>query len=367
MRFKALLAGLFRINHADANIRRRGKAIVGITFFLVCCITLIGIFSIFAAGWRETALLTSPFGLLGLAAIWLARRGAANSAAGLLIAAALVALVAAPVLANRVAFTPFFFLLPILMAFITLSPRGLLFASGTSLATLGLLALLTQNIPQTLPQNSEVFGLASTLLLMIIGLGYVGSRTTHQAIHAMNIAQQRSRELTKTLQDERDQLSQRVAESTAELRQSLANSEQLIAEQARLLNENNQQRSTIRALSLPILPLHQHMLLVPLIGTFDQQRLHDVQAQLLQAVEAYQAKILLLDLTGVAVLDQAGAAMLQRIVQASSLLGAAVAFIGVRPEAAQAIVSMSHELGNVRVFRDLQAAIQQHSRLLFDS
>ncbi|KPL84913.1 STAS domain-containing protein [Herpetosiphon geysericola] len=367
MRLKALLALLFRIKHADANIRRRGKAIVGITFFLVCCVVLISLLSIFAAGWRETAVLVSPFGILGLAAIGLARRGSANSGAGLLIAITLIALVAAPVLSNRVAFTPFFFLLPILIGFVTLSPRGLLVASAASFAALGLLAGLTRDIPQSLPQNAEVYGLASTLLVIIIGLGYVGSRTTQQAIHAMNLAQQRSLELTATLQTERDQLSQRVAESTQELRQNLVNSQHLIEQQAQLLAENDQQRSTIRALSLPILPLHQQMLLVPLIGTFDQERLHDIQQQLLAAVGSYRAKILLLDLTGVAVLDYAGAAMLQRIVQASSLLGAVVAFIGVRPEAAQALVSMGNELDKVAVFRDLQAAIQQHSRLLFKS
>jgi rsbT co-antagonist protein RsbR len=98
-------------------------------------------------------------------------------------------------------------------------------------------------------------------------------------------------------------LQRQVEERTASLQAALAEVEARAAEQERLLGENEQQRRAIRELSVPVLPVTPTTLVMPLVGTFDSARLHMVQERALRTIERSAARSLVLDITGVPVVD----------------------------------------------------------------
>lgn len=148
-----------------------------------------------------------------------------------------------------------------------------------------------------------------------------------------------------------------VAERTAELRAALDEARAATNAQARLLAENMEQRAALRDMSVPVLPVDAQTLVMPLVGTLDDARLRDLQAQALRAIERTSAHQILLDITGVPVVDSHVAQGLLSVVQAARLLGAEAALIGISPEVAQAIVGLGLDLRGVRTYTDLQTAL----------
>jgi rsbT co-antagonist protein RsbR len=118
-----------------------------------------------------------------------------------------------------------------------------------------------------------------------------------------------------------------------------------------------EQRETIRDMSVPVLPLDKQSLVMPLIGTLDTQRLTQIQEQALRWLESSRARRLLLDITGVPIIDSQVAQGLIRVVHAARLLGAEVVLVGIRPEVAQTIVSLGLDLRDIKTFSSLQAGI----------
>ncbi|GIV99361.1 MAG: hypothetical protein KatS3mg058_0765 [Roseiflexus sp.] len=134
--------------------------------------------------------------------------------------------------------------------------------------------------------------------------------------------------------------------------------EERSAQQEQLLNEITAQREVIRELSLPILPVGRNVLVAPLVGALDSERLHQLQTQAFQRVERARARLLILDVTGVPVIDTHVAQGLAGLIQGLRLLGAEVFIVGVRPEVAQTIVGLGIRLRDVSVFSDLGSALE---------
>jgi anti-anti-sigma regulatory factor len=155
-----------------------------------------------------------------------------------------------------------------------------------------------------------------------------------------------------------EELEQRVAQRTADLHTALCEVEARANEQARLLEENDQQRKAIRELSVPVLPVADNTLVMPLIGAIDTGRLADIQERALQAIERSSAKHLLLDITGVPVVDSHVAQGLLGIARMTRLLGAEAMLIGIRPEVAQTIVGLGLDLTALPTATDLRAGLQ---------
>lgn len=193
-----------------------------------------------------------------------------------------------------------------------------------------------------------------------------------QVISAGDFAQQvlvTSRDEIGTLQREFNQMArslfdqrQVLAAQTTELQSALAELHDRALAQERLLDENAQQREVIRELSIPVLPVGSGTLVLPLVGTLDTERLIQVQERALAAIEGEHARRLLIDVTGVAMIDTQVAQSLIGTVRAAGLLGAQVALVGIRPEVAQAIIGLGLQLGEVQTFKDLQSALSECTR-----
>ncbi|WP_433926191.1 substrate-binding domain-containing protein [Sorangium cellulosum] len=130
---------------------------------------------------------------------------------------------------------------------------------------------------------------------------------------------------------ENARLFRRVSERSAEL-------ERANEQQAAMLE-------TIRELSSPVVPIADGILVMPLVGVMDAERSSHFIASMLREIEAKRARVVLIDVTGMAIVDAAAAAQLAQAAQAAALLGAEAVLVGLRPGAAQMMVAQGLDIG----------------------
>lgn len=135
----------------------------------------------------------------------------------------------------------------------------------------------------------------------------------------------------------------------------------LIAEREEMRQTYDRERmliATVQELGCPVLPVLPGLLLVPLIGSIDSQRAQLIIDQVLQGVNEHKAHHVLLDMTGVPLVDTHVAGSLIQTASAVKLLGAEVALIGVRPEIAHSIVALGIALSDMRSYPTLAEAVR---------
>src|SRR5258706_13585056 len=125
-----------------------------------------------------------------------------------------------------------------------------------------------------------------------------------------------------------------------------------------------QQQEAIRELSTPVLQVRERLLILPIIGVIDPQRARQLTEQLLRGIRTNRAKVVVIDITGVAAMDATVANHLVQTVEASRLLGATVIVTGLSPEIAQTLVTIGVDLTKMKTVGDLQGGIEEAERLL---
>jgi len=113
----------------------------------------------------------------------------------------------------------------------------------------------------------------------------------------------------------------------------------------------------VRERSTPVIPLQDRVLVLPLVGTIDTERARDLTDRLLEAVRQTRALVILLDITGVPVVDTAVAQAIIQAANAARLLGAEVVLVGVRSEVAQTLVTLGVNMGGLVTKSNLQSGI----------
>jgi len=150
--------------------------------------------------------------------------------------------------------------------------------------------------------------------------------------------------------EQHNTLEARVAERTTDL-------ERTLAELHAALSEREQLSTAVRALSSPVVPVLEGILVMPLIGVIDSERASILVASLLQAIEQHGAHMVIIDVTGVPLIDTQVARVLLDAIAGAQLLGAQTVVVGVRPELAQTIVGLGVDLSHVITRSDLQSAV----------
>jgi rsbT co-antagonist protein RsbR len=125
-----------------------------------------------------------------------------------------------------------------------------------------------------------------------------------------------------------------------------------------------QQQEAIRELSTPVLQVRERLLILPIIGVIDPHRARQLTEQLLRGIRTTRAKVVVIDITGVAAMDATVANHLVQTVEASRLLGATVIVTGLSPEIAQTLVNIGVDLGKMNTVGDLQGGIEQAERVV---
>lgn len=125
-----------------------------------------------------------------------------------------------------------------------------------------------------------------------------------------------------------------------------------------------QQQDAIRELSTPVLQIRERLLLLPIIGVIDTHRARLITDSLLKAIRAARAKVVVMDVTGVATIDSKVANHLIQTVTAAKLMGASVIVSGLSSDVAQSLVALGIDLTKLNTVGDLQGGIEEAEQLL---
>lgn len=116
-------------------------------------------------------------------------------------------------------------------------------------------------------------------------------------------------------------------------------------------------RNALRELSTPLIPLAEGVLVMPIIGTVDSARAAQLMDTLLEGITAHGARMVILDVTGVKVVDTQVANALLQSAQAARLLGAEVVLTGIGPHVATTLIGLGVDLGNLTTLGTLRAGV----------
>lgn len=121
---------------------------------------------------------------------------------------------------------------------------------------------------------------------------------------------------------------------------------------------------TVQELSTPVVPVLEGILILPLIGFIDSDRAQRIMEGLLNGIVQHRAQVVILDVTGVPVVDTGVADHLVRAARAAGLLGAQPILVGIRPEVAQTIVGLGVHLHEIATRGDLRDGLEYALALL---
>ena len=124
------------------------------------------------------------------------------------------------------------------------------------------------------------------------------------------------------------------------------------------------QQAAIRELSIPVLQVREHLLIVPLVGILDSTRARQLIETLLAAIRDKRAQGVVVDVTGVPIVDTAVASLLVQVCDAAHLMGTTVVITGISPEMATTLVGLGAKLPASETLVDLQEGIDYIERRL---
>lgn len=118
------------------------------------------------------------------------------------------------------------------------------------------------------------------------------------------------------------------------------------------------QKIALQELSAPLIPVFDNIMVMPLVGTIDTERAKQIMENLLMGVVKHRAEVVLIDITGVPVVDTMVAHHIIRASEAVRLVGAKCLLVGIRPEIAQTIVTLGIDLSQLITKNSLQKGIE---------
>ncbi len=124
------------------------------------------------------------------------------------------------------------------------------------------------------------------------------------------------------------------------------------------------QAEAITELATPVIQVWDGIVALPLVGAIDSIRAKDIMERLLTAVMDHSADIVIIDITGVPVVDTQVASRLMRTVEAVSLLGTRSIITGINPVIAQTMVQLGVDLSQLTTRATLRAGLKQAFREL---
>ncbi|KGP71883.1 RsbR protein [Pontibacillus yanchengensis Y32] len=104
------------------------------------------------------------------------------------------------------------------------------------------------------------------------------------------------------------------------------------------------QKVALQELSAPLIPVMENITVMPLIGTIDTERAKQIMENLLDGVIKHHSEVVLIDITGVPVVDTMVAHHIIQAAEAVRLIGSTCILVGIRPEIAQTIVNLGIDL-----------------------
>jgi rsbT co-antagonist protein RsbR len=126
-------------------------------------------------------------------------------------------------------------------------------------------------------------------------------------------------------------------------------------------------QAAIRELSTPVIQIPDRVLLLPLIGTIDTLRAQQIMERVLERVVEEQARVMIIDIAGVAVVDTKVAEHLIETTRAVRLLGAETILTGISPTVAKTVVKLGVDISAMHTRSRLSDGIQLAQKLTVES
>ncbi|MGM9931161.1 RsbT co-antagonist protein RsbRA [Pradoshia sp.] len=130
------------------------------------------------------------------------------------------------------------------------------------------------------------------------------------------------------------------------------------------------QRIALQELSAPLIPVFEGITVMPLIGTIDTERAKQIMENLLSGAVRHRSEVVLIDITGVPVVDTMVAHHIIQAAEAVRLVGAKCMLVGIRPEIAQTIVNLGINLDEIitknTLKKGVEAALQITNRQIIE-
>ncbi len=124
------------------------------------------------------------------------------------------------------------------------------------------------------------------------------------------------------------------------------------------------QRVAISNLSTPIIDLWDNIITLPIVGVVDSHRSLEMTERLLERISSTHVKCVIIDVTGVDVVDTMTADHLLKMVHSAQLLGSYCVVTGISPSVAQTLVQLEVDLERLATLRDLKAGLKACFRFL---
>ncbi|MCA1032966.1 STAS domain-containing protein [Bacillus timonensis] len=118
------------------------------------------------------------------------------------------------------------------------------------------------------------------------------------------------------------------------------------------------QKIALEELSAPLIPVFENITVMPLVGTIDTERAKQIMENLLQGVVKHRSEVVLIDITGVPVVDTMVAHHIIQAAEAVKLVGTECLLVGIRPEIAQTIVNLGIQLNQFITKSTLRKGIE---------
>lgn len=348
------------IDRFNDPIERQQAPVLAYIFAAISSAAVVAILLFWAVLGLSTAglVLVTAAALVSLSSgvsVWVLRSGHFTAATLLSALGLLLAVSIAMFALGYPAATTFVVVLVLPVLFIGLATNRLLLlvTAGAS----ALIAILTWVVaPLTSyvepPGDISIISVALFLIVLVVVVAIImlfGSELRQALVAALAREQE--------LEQLRAGLEATVATRTADLQQALAAIEEREEQLQQTIEELQSSQATIRELSAPVLPVLPGVLVAPLIGSIDSARAMAFTNNVLHVAEQQHARYVILDITGVPVVDSRVAQILLQTARALQLLGTHVVVVGVRPEVAQTLVGLGIDLEQLQTFADLQQAI----------
>jgi rsbT co-antagonist protein RsbR len=128
-----------------------------------------------------------------------------------------------------------------------------------------------------------------------------------------------------------------------------------------------EQALAIQELSTPIMEVWDDVLVLPIVGVVDTKRSAEIMESLLKRIVDTQSKCVIIDITGVEIVDTKTADYLLKVVRAAGLLGSRCVLTGLSPAVAQTLVEIGADMQEVRTLRNLKEGLKDCLRYLHGS
>lgn len=117
-------------------------------------------------------------------------------------------------------------------------------------------------------------------------------------------------------------------------------------------------QAAIRELSTPVIRVYEQVLLLPLVGAIDSQRAQQIMETVLLRIIEDKAKVMIIDIAGVPVVDTKVADHLLKTTAAARLIGARTILTGISAQVARTIVQLGVDISSMHTLHRLADGIE---------